>query len=190
MHVHCGTGRVEGNSSAIQLSSAEPNQATSNPAVPNQATSSSAVPHQATSSTAVPNQATFSPTRAAQDLATRRFSTGTLGAPPPATLGAPLPLPPEPAPNLDDVPLTVLAANLALMAAKAAEPAAAANSDAVQRPAKQQQAVERDGCGENCLNRLSNILCDPRSCPCGDRCSNRCALAPSLQTMPEGHIGY
>lgn len=31
----------------------------------------------------------------------------------------------------------------------------------------------RDCCGENCLNRLSYILCDPRMCPAGERCSNR-----------------
>ncbi len=32
------------------------------------------------------------------------------------------------------------------------------------------------GCGEDCLNRLSFIHCDPKLCPCGDRCSNRCDL--------------
>ena len=32
----------------------------------------------------------------------------------------------------------------------------------------------RDRCGENCLNRLSFITCDPRLCPAGERCSNRC----------------
>ena len=40
---------------------------------------------------------------------------------------------------------------------------------------------ERTGCGENCLNRLSYIHCDPKQCPCGEYCSNRCArhtLAP------------
>ncbi len=34
---------------------------------------------------------------------------------------------------------------------------------------------ERTGCGENCLNRLSYIHCDPKQCPCGEYCSNRCA---------------
>lgn len=148
---HCGTGRVEAaaSSSASQRGPSPPNQATSSPAVPNQATSS--------------------PAKAAQELATRRFSTGTLA--PPAALAS------EAITNLDDAPLAVLAANSALMALKAAqaasESAVPANSEAVQRSSKQQQAAERDGCGENCLNRLSNILCDPRSCPCGDRCSNR-----------------
>ncbi|BDA47993.1 probable histone-lysine N-methyltransferase, H3 lysine-36 and H4 lysine-20 specific isoform at N-terminal half [Coccomyxa sp. Obi] len=32
---------------------------------------------------------------------------------------------------------------------------------------------ERTGCGENCLNRLSYIHCDPKQCPCGEYCSNR-----------------
>lgn len=31
----------------------------------------------------------------------------------------------------------------------------------------------RDGCGEGCLNRLSFIHCDTRTCPAGERCSNR-----------------
>lgn len=29
------------------------------------------------------------------------------------------------------------------------------------------------GCGEHCLNRLSFIHCDPRTCPCGLHCSNK-----------------
>ena len=33
----------------------------------------------------------------------------------------------------------------------------------------------RDRCSENCLNRLSFITCDPRLCPAGERCSNRCS---------------
>lgn len=28
------------------------------------------------------------------------------------------------------------------------------------------------GCGDNCLNRLSYIHCDPRTCPTGDKCRN------------------
>lgn len=35
-------------------------------------------------------------------------------------------------------------------------------------------AAERVGCGEECLNRLSYIHCDPKLCPCGLQCSNRC----------------
>ena len=34
------------------------------------------------------------------------------------------------------------------------------------------EAVE-SGCGEDCLNRLSFIHCDPKLCPCGSSCSNR-----------------
>lgn len=29
------------------------------------------------------------------------------------------------------------------------------------------------GCQDGCLNRLSYIHCDPRTCPCGAYCSNR-----------------
>ena len=34
-------------------------------------------------------------------------------------------------------------------------------------------AALRTGCGENCLNRLSYIHCDPKLCPCGLKCGNR-----------------
>ncbi|GIL75955.1 hypothetical protein Vretifemale_5643 [Volvox reticuliferus] len=33
--------------------------------------------------------------------------------------------------------------------------------------------LQRMGCGPNCLNRLSSILCDAKLCPCGELCSNR-----------------
>ena len=33
--------------------------------------------------------------------------------------------------------------------------------------------LPRDGCGEGCLNRLSFIHCDQKTCPAGERCSNR-----------------
>ena len=49
-------------------------------------------------------------------------------------------------------------------AAAPAMPAAPAQGSAVQA---------RTGCGDNCLNRLSYIHCDPRLCPCGTQCSNR-----------------
>ncbi|KAK9907625.1 hypothetical protein WJX75_007200 [Coccomyxa subellipsoidea] len=45
-------------------------------------------------------------------------------------------------------------------------PAAVANAAKAAMP-------ERIGCGENCLNRLSYIHCDPKQCPCGEHCSNR-----------------
>ncbi|GBF90197.1 histone H3 Lys 36 methyltransferase [Raphidocelis subcapitata] len=31
----------------------------------------------------------------------------------------------------------------------------------------------RAGCGEACLNRVMKIHCDPKTCPCGEGCSNR-----------------
>jgi|APGre2960657444_1045066.scaffolds.fasta_scaffold00077_6 hypothetical protein len=34
-------------------------------------------------------------------------------------------------------------------------------------------AAQRSGCGSDCLNRSMNTFCDPRTCPCGDVCSNR-----------------
>ena len=40
-------------------------------------------------------------------------------------------------------------------------------------PAQSSALALRTGCGENCLNRLSYIHCDPRLCPCGLKCGNR-----------------
>ncbi len=40
-------------------------------------------------------------------------------------------------------------------------------------PGKDGAPDVRIGCGEGCLNRLSYIHCDPRTCPCGTECSNR-----------------
>ncbi|GAB4819069.1 hypothetical protein N2152v2_006115 [Parachlorella kessleri] len=40
-------------------------------------------------------------------------------------------------------------------------------------PSHPAEPPPRDGCGDNCLNRLSLIHCDSRTCPCGERCSNR-----------------
>ena len=31
----------------------------------------------------------------------------------------------------------------------------------------------QEGCGEDCLNRMSYIHCDPRTCPCGQFCTNK-----------------
>lgn len=42
------------------------------------------------------------------------------------------------------------------------------------------------GCVEGCLNRMSSIHCDQRSCPCGDLCSNKpfhMLKMPKLQTF-------
>jgi len=30
-----------------------------------------------------------------------------------------------------------------------------------------------ENCGESCLNRIIQIECDPRRCPCGDKCTNQ-----------------
>lgn len=27
-------------------------------------------------------------------------------------------------------------------------------------------------CGDNCMNRILQFVCDPRACPCGERCTN------------------
>jgi hypothetical protein len=44
---------------------------------------------------------------------------------------------------------------------------------AISRPSAATDPALRDGCGDNCLNRLSYFHCDPRVCPCGERCANR-----------------
>ncbi len=58
-------------------------------------------------------------------------------------------------------------------------PAAVANAAKVAMP-------ERTGCGENCLNRLSYIHCDPKQCPCGDYCSNRSVILSLSQSYSAG----
>lgn len=50
--------------------------------------------------------------------------------------------------------------------------AVAAPSGAV-GPVATDVAAQQVGCGDDCLNRLSFIHCDPKLCPCGDCCSNR-----------------
>ena len=48
-------------------------------------------------------------------------------------------------------------------------------------------AGSSSGCLEGaCLNRVSYVHCDPRSCPCGELCSNRpfhLLRSPLLQTF-------
>lgn len=63
--------------------------------------------------------------------------------------------------DLGGAPIAVPAAEASVSAAATAQAAKAAMPD-------------RTGCGENCLNRLSYIHCDPKLCPCGEACSNRC----------------
>jgi len=74
-----------------------------------------------------------------------------------------LPAPAEPAsPSRASASLPEAPAALAQFTAAPAMPAATMSAQAV-----------RTGCGDNCLNRLSYIYCDPRLCPCGLQCSNR-----------------
>lgn len=49
------------------------------------------------------------------------------------------------------------------------------------------------GCGEHCLNRLSFIHCDPRTCPCGPLCSNKpfhLLQAPQLEVFLTENRGH
>uniref|UniRef100_A0A383VK44 Histone-lysine N-methyltransferase n=1 Tax=Tetradesmus obliquus TaxID=3088 RepID=A0A383VK44_TETOB len=49
------------------------------------------------------------------------------------------------------------------------------------------------GCGDNCLNRLSFIHCDPRTCPCGQACSNKpfhLLKAPQLDVFLTENRGH
>jgi hypothetical protein len=49
------------------------------------------------------------------------------------------------------------------------------------------------GCNENCLNRLSFIHCDPRTCPCGQLCSNKpfhLLKAPQLDVFLTENRGH
>lgn len=59
-------------------------------------------------------------------------------------------------------------------------PVAAVSPRGAGSPMGAPMATERAGCGEECLNRLSFIHCDPKLCPCGDQCSNRCSLVVPL----------
>lgn len=36
-----------------------------------------------------------------------------------------------------------------------------------------EEGQPRDGCGEDCINRLLMIECHPKTCPCGDYCMNQ-----------------
>lgn len=49
------------------------------------------------------------------------------------------------------------------------------------------------GCTENCLNRLSYIHCDPRTCPCGTACTNKpfhLLKPPPLETFLTDNRGH
>ncbi len=49
----------------------------------------------------------------------------------------------------------------------------AATSSEAGSPDAEAVPAQELGCGEDCLNRLSFIHCDPKLCPCGASCSNR-----------------
>jgi hypothetical protein len=49
------------------------------------------------------------------------------------------------------------------------------------------------GCTQNCLNRLSFIHCDPRTCPCGTACTNKpfhMLKAPPLEVFLTDNRGH
>lgn len=49
------------------------------------------------------------------------------------------------------------------------------------------------GCTEGCLNRLSFIHCDPRTCPCGTACTNKpfhLLKAPPLEVFLTDNRGH
>lgn len=49
------------------------------------------------------------------------------------------------------------------------------------------------GCRQQCLNRLSFIHCDPRTCPCGPLCSNKpfhLLRAPQLEVFLTANRGH
>lgn len=54
-------------------------------------------------------------------------------------------------------------------------------------------SIQPMGCDSECLNRLSFIHCDPRTCPCGQYCTNKpfhLLRAPELDvflTQNRGH---
>ncbi len=54
----------------------------------------------------------------------------------------------------------------------------AATSSEAGSPDTEAVPAQELGCGEDCLNRLSFIHCDPKLCPCGASCSNRSQFQP------------
>lgn len=54
----------------------------------------------------------------------------------------------------------------------------AATSSEVGSPDAEAVPAQELGCGEDCLNRLSFIHCDPKLCPCGASCTNRSRFLP------------
>lgn len=49
------------------------------------------------------------------------------------------------------------------------------------------------GCGERCINRIMQIICNRRTCPCGDTCTNQSLgkrPAPPLEVVDVGARGF
>ncbi|KAL8292337.1 hypothetical protein RQP46_001803 [Phenoliferia psychrophenolica] len=46
---------------------------------------------------------------------------------------------------------------------------------------------DEPGCGEHCFNRMMQYCCSPKSCPCGDKCTN--LSLGKLEGIPEGKDG-
>jgi len=49
------------------------------------------------------------------------------------------------------------------------------------------------GCGPDCINRETNIICDPRTCPCGPHCSNgpfQTRRLPKMELFYTGARGW
>ena len=80
---------------------------------------------------------------------------------------------PETLPALAEVPAPPAQSDEPTAAPAGSEPDSAVPVVPAQPVASQSTTAVRTGCGENCLNRLSYIHCDPRLCPCGLSCSNR-----------------
>ncbi|CAD6903825.1 unnamed protein product [Tilletia controversa] len=55
------------------------------------------------------------------------------------------------------------------------------------------QQLVRRGCGEDCINRQLQYVCDPRKCPCGEECSNLSLGKrpfPKLEVFNYGQRGF
>jgi histone-lysine N-methyltransferase SETD2 len=53
--------------------------------------------------------------------------------------------------------------------------------------------VDEDGCGEDCLNRLLMIECNPKRCACGEFCTNQRfqkGQYPKLEVFDAGRKGF
>lgn len=62
--------------------------------------------------------------------------------------------------------------------------ATAATSSEAGSPDAEAVPAQELGCGEDCLNRLSFIHCDPKLCPCGASCTNRSHCQPWICIRP------